>query len=1207
MVNAQEKRSPGEDVDARVRGEQLRLLYADLPLAIGVSLAVAATLGWVLHDRVPALLLGGWLAAVLLVSAARLALWAGHRRRAARQHDRRWLTAFAVGAVLAGSAWGAGAPLLLPAAGPMQQVLLIIAIAGVAAGAVTSLSWVPGVALLFIVPALVPLLAHLALADAPMATPLAVMAGLFLVGTGLMSQRYARHARENLRLRIRTERQREQLQAQEARYRTLVESTSAILWSGDPETFRFDFVSGEAETLLGYPVQRWLAEPDFWVRHMHPDDAAWAPDHCALAVADQSGHAFDYRMIAADGSVVWLRDVVDVLVEDGQPTRLVGVMIDVTRSKEAEARRREQEDQYRTLVESTSAIFWEQEPERFRFTFVSSEAEKVLGYPVGDWLVGRRFWVDHMHPDDREWVPDRFEEAFRNRRESTYEYRMIAADGSVVWLRDVATVIVRDGRPVKNVGVMLDITETKAAEAELEYVSGLQANLVEASRGLLAGDPESRDPAIDEALARIGAHCGVARSYVFRYHDDGRHMDNTHEWCAPGVASQIDDLQGLPCADMPALTAAMQRGEVVTVPRVAELDEDWSAERRILLDLDIAAVVLVPVTTGERVDGFLGFDAVATERDWGREEIRLLCVLADLIGATLHRAEVSSALRASEARYRGVLESISEVVYRTDADGRFTFLNPAWRAITGFDVDASVGRLQADFVHPDDRAEGWSEHRALVAGDRDSSRMELRHLTNDGSVRRVGIEARAVHDGDGAVVGTTGTLRDVTGQREAERRMLHLAHYDALTDLPNRSLALDRLDQMLRGARRGGRSIAVLFVDLDGFKKVNDTLGHDAGDQALIHAGGRLTAGVRDGDTVARLSGDEFLVLLRDLRDPADAGTVAGKLLEHFRSPFRVDQRDLYLTASIGIAVSPADGETPEELLRNADTAMYRSKHTGRNTYHFFTVSMSDDIGRRLAVEDRLRGALEREEITLAFQPLVHLPSGDVVGAEALARWRSPDLGVVTPAEFVPIAEQTGLIGELGRHVLLGALAQVAHWRRLHRADFRVAVNVSPHQFRDPGLVAEIGASLERAGVSGDALEIEITEGVLLGAHEHVDRALVALRDLGVGIAMDDFGTEYASLSYVRDYPFDTLKIDRSFVHDMHADAAHCTLVETTLRLANAFGLRAVAEGVETTAELAVLREQGCELAQGFLFSPPLAAAEFDRLLPSGVMRLPGG
>lgn len=1058
------------DAEREIRAEQVRLLYADNPAAIAVSGVVAAVLVWLLQGQTDATLLWGWFLVLLVICGVRLGLVAWYRRcRPASDDHGKWFYLFVLGTVAAGVVWGVAAPLLIPPVGSEHAAVIVICLIGVAAGAVNSLSWHYPVALAFLVPTLLPTVVHFSMTRTPVGEALAMLVALFLLGMGVMSHRMARHATENLRLRLETDRQRDELAAQEAHYRG--------------------------------------------------------------------------------------------------------------------------------LVESTSAVFWEQDPETFGFTFISSTVESVLGYPVRNWLWSRRFWLEHLHPDDRNWVPDQFEAALLDQHEKTYEYRMIAADGSTVWLRDMASVTIRDGRTVKHVGVMLDITERKRMESELAYVSGLQATLVEISPWLIAADFDASDSAIEKALGEIGRYCDVAHSYLFRYRDQGRVMDNTHEWRAADIPPHIDSLQAMACSELPALTDAMQRGKPVVIAQVAALDDSWAAERALLNKLGIRSAVLVPVAIGTRIDGFLGFDAVAKERRWEREEIRLLRVLADLLGATLERVEVSAALSASEARYRDVLESINEVIFRTDLEGRFTFLNSAWETITGFDLDASLGRRQVDFVHSEDQTECLNEQACLVAGQRDTSQLEIRYLTHDGSVRWLGIEARAMRDDVGRVLGTTGLMRDVTVQREAERHMRYLAHHDALTGLPNRSLALDRLDQMIKGVQRSGVSIAALFVDLDGFKKINDSIGHQAGDEVLVLASKRLAEHVRDGDTVARLSGDEFLVLLRDVREPEAVGVVADKLLERFRAPFHLGDRGLFVSASIGIAIAPANGETPEELLRNADTAMYHAKDAGRDTYCLFTESMNSNIARRLTIERELRAAIAHESIEVAFQPIVHLTSGETVGAEALARWYSNELGEVDSAEFVPLAEQADLIGPLGNLVLERALDQVAMWRAHLRSDFWVSVNVSPQQFTGPDLVATIAAHLHSRNLPGDALAIEITEGVLLGRHRYVAAALAGLRDLGVRIAMDDFGTGYASLSYLRDYPFDTLKIDSSFIRGIDSKNDHRALVDSSLRLAHAFPLRAIAEGVETEAELAVVRELGCEFAQGYLFGYPTDAATFELAL----------
>lgn len=861
------------------------------------------------------------------------------------------------------------------------------------------------------------------------------------------------------------------------------------------------------------------------------------------------------------------------------------------------------EEQYRTLVESTSAIFWEQDPETLWFTFVTEEAANVLGYPVDDWLrQGRRFWIDRMHPDDRAWVPDRFEAEFAQGRGGTYVYRMLAADGRVVWLRDVASVLVRDGRAVRNVGVMLDITETKEAEIALEHVSGLQRTLVEVSRRFIES-ARNDDDVITDALARVGSYCRVDRCYRFRFREAMRRMDNTHEWCAPGIDPQIEELQDMDCAGQPRITEAMARQDVVHISRVAELDDDWSLERELFSGLEIESLLLVPVVVGDTTHGFLGFDSVHRQRAWGEEETRLLRVLGDLIGATVQRDEVEAALRESE-QLRAHAEALAHLgSWEWLVDSDVFRASAEWRRLTGCEAEPLHVGQALEVAHPEDlpRIREYLD-RTLETGEP----YELEHRIvrpSDGATRWVKALAVLERIG-GAPAKLAGFIQDVTEHRDAQQKLVELAQYDTLTGLPNRALALDRLEQLLKGVHRHGGRLAVLFLDLDYFKKVNDTLGHEAGDDTLAEAARRLVDCVRAEDTVARLGGDEFLLILRDLAEVTAAQHVATSVLDRFRDPFGLGGHELVLTVSMGIAVAPADGDTALDLLRNADTAMYQSKHEGRNTYHFFTESMNREIARRLAIEEGLRGALGNGEFRLQFQPMVDLAQRRVVAAESLLRWSSPELGEVGPAEFVPIAEQTGMIDALGRYVLQESLQQLATWRNEGFDELRVSVNVSPQQFRNAHFIDLVAQSLRDAGVPGTAFEIEITEGVLLSGRGRVGETLRALRGLGATIAMDDFGTGYASLSYLREYPFDTLKIDQSFVRDVTEDPGDRELVITSLRLAQALGLRSVAEGVESEAQLALLREHGCELAQGYLFSRPLEAEDFTRLLPGDVAAL---
>ena len=428
-------------------------------------------------------------------------------------------------------------------------------------------------------------------------------------------------------------------------------------------------------------------------------------------------------------------------------------------------------------------------------------------------------------------------------------------------------------------------------------------------------------------------------------------------------------------------------------------------------------------------------------------------------------------------------------------------------------------------------------------------------------------------------------IRDITEQHKSTEAIRQHAYFDTLTLLPNRFLALDRLSQMLNEAERKTEKTAVLFLDLDDFKKVNDSLGHEVGDKLLIESANRLNQVVRKEDTVGRLGGDEFIVLLRGLTDDHNVLTIAEHLLQTFRQPFKIDGRELILTLSIGIAIYPDNGNTTSDLLRNADTAMYQAKTLGRNTYSFFTKEMNLIKLRRLEIEEQMHGALDRNEFEVYYQPQFDAKNTHIIGAEALLRWHNPALGFVGPDEFIPIAEHTGLIVPIGQFVLQRALSFLSEWQNGQQKNYRIAVNLSPRQFRDTKLLSFIKKSLKDANVAAQNLELEITEGVLMIGQSYIDEALKALNKLGVTLSMDDFGTGYSSLSYLRQYPFDILKVDKSFINNITTNKADCDLVKATIVMAHSLELAVVAEGVETEEQLNLLTALQCDYLQGYYFS----------------------
>jgi diguanylate cyclase (GGDEF)-like protein len=435
-------------------------------------------------------------------------------------------------------------------------------------------------------------------------------------------------------------------------------------------------------------------------------------------------------------------------------------------------------------------------------------------------------------------------------------------------------------------------------------------------------------------------------------------------------------------------------------------------------------------------------------------------------------------------------------------------------------------------------------------------------------------------------------VRDITQRKETEARILYTATHDHLTGLPNRNLLHDRLDTALRHARRRRERVAVMFLDLDHFKVINDSLGHPAGDAVLVAVAERLRAAVRGADTVARMGGDEFIVLLRDVRGPEDAVAVGEKLVRAVARPVQAMGHELHPGLSVGISLFPEHGDGADMLLKHADTALYEAKSAGRNRVRLFAPAMSDTSYQRMLLENRLRRALERQEFFLVYQPQFALGSGGLQGFEALVRWRNPELGLVGPARFVPIAEESGMITELGMWVARTALAESRRWSHLMPTPVRLGLNVSPRQLHDPGLARQLRGLIDEIGAEPTTIELELTERVLMAESETVRQLIAELDAMGVALVLDDFGTGYSSLSYLKRYPISRIKVDRSFVADMEGSENDARLVRAMIGMAHGLGIGVTAEGIETAAQASALLGYGCDEGQGYLLGRPVAAAE---------------
>jgi len=573
--------------------------------------------------------------------------------------------------------------------------------------------------------------------------------------------------------------------------------------------------------------------------------------------------------------------------------------------------------------------------------------------------------------------------------------------------------------------------------------------------------------------------------------------------------------------------------------------------------------------------------------------------LVDLFNGLLGTIEEeNSSLKTSEERFRK-LTALSPVgIFQVDAKQQLRYVNQRWRDIHSLSKEHLSLQEWFEMINPDDLIMVQQAWNRLVC-DQESITLELRLVGRDGSNTWIHLLAGALHDRNGELLGYLGAISDISELKAAQIQMENLAFYDPLTGLANRRLFKNRLEKAVKSVMRSGTSMALMFIDMDQFKRINDTLGHDAGDMLLKEVAHRLNATVRENDTVSRIGGDEFTILLTDIHQTADALVVAEKLLHSLAKPIRIKGQDIVTTVSIGITLTPDDSTDVNTLMKNADLAMYRAKELGRNNFQFFSEDMNHSILEHLAMEKEIKEAIQRDQFTLMFQPKVSLFDYSVTGVETLIRWEHPEKGMITPDRFIPVAEETGQILDIGSWVLEQSCRQISSLIRneVLPTSAKVAVNLSAKQFADPHLLTQIRNVIEASNIPPQCLELEITESTLMDDVETAIHIMQEIKKTGVSIAIDDFGTGYSSLAYIKRFPIDVLKVDRSFVMDIPEDKNDMAITAAVIAMAHKLSLEVVAEGVETQEQLHFLRRNNCDEGQGYLFSRPLSLGQLHQFL----------
>jgi diguanylate cyclase (GGDEF)-like protein/PAS domain S-box-containing protein len=618
----------------------------------------------------------------------------------------------------------------------------------------------------------------------------------------------------------------------------------------------------------------------------------------------------------------------------------------------------------------------------------------------------------------------------------------------------------------------------------------------------------------------------------------------------------------------------------------------------VAMEAGLKAGLGIPVMAGHEVIAVLEFFM----REPHKEDEHLTGVVfsaATQLGSVIQHKHAETALRRSENQLRAIVDTEPECVKIITADGVLVQMNAAGLAM----IEASrpgqvIGKSIFGLLMPEYRETFRAFVENVLRGNK--GMMEFEIIGFKGTHRWLETHAVPLPDELGGPPLMLSITRDITERKHTEKRLRQLAHFDSLTDLPNRVQFIERLEQSMADADRNERLLGVVFLDLDRFKYINDSLGHEKGDILLREVAMRLNRVVRRGDTVARLSGDEFALVLADMGHVDDAIHVAQKILDVFHQPFRVAGHDLFVTASLGVTLYPFDDRGAHELLRNADVAMYRAKESGKNNYQFYVAEMTAVVSERLTLENDLRSALERGEFSLNYQPIADCRSGKIIGMEALLRWKHPERGMISPALFIPLAEETGYIISIGEWVLRTACGQCRRWQEMGFPSLYVAVNLSSRQFHQKDLPASIHHILQETGLDPTRLGLEITEGLIMQQAEASVNTLRELKTMGIRISIDDFGTGYSSLSYLKRFPIDVLKIDQSFVRDIPKDEDDAAIASTIITMAHSLGLKVVAEGVETLEQLNFMREHRCDAMQGYHLSKPLPPEQFAEFLKNG-------
>jgi diguanylate cyclase (GGDEF)-like protein/PAS domain S-box-containing protein len=846
------------------------------------------------------------------------------------------------------------------------------------------------------------------------------------------------------------------------------------------------------------------------------------------------------------------------------------------------------EERFQNLAELSSEWYWEQD-EDCRFTLMTGSAAGHGGLDPKN-VLGTFRWDRGAVPvgDGGSWDKHKallkarqpFADFLYRRADPTGELRTISTSGQPVFDDK--------GRFRGYRGIAKDVTKTRRAEQLLALEHAVSRRLAEA---------ESAAAALKAVIRAICETEDWECGRYFGVDENAGLLRFAEGWSVSGDAIErfiagSRDVTYAPGAGLAGLAWKTEQpvwsSDIAKDPRVAQV--------KLAHDTGMHGAFLFPVLSEGKVVGVFTFNSRQV-RDPDERLLQATSVIGSQIGQFVQRKQAEDVVRESEERFRGLTELSSDMYWEQDEQFRFTSMSGTGSERVNTKTFPAIGKKRWEQNYTNMTADAWAEHIALLEAHKPFRDMELCRLDEAGNKIWISISGEPVFDSSGAFRGYRGVGKDISERKQDEERIHFLANHDALTSLPNRAMFSDVLSLAIQNARRYNRNFAVLFIDLDRFKNINDTLGHEAGDKLLQEMGTRLSHTVRSSDVVARLGGDEFVVLVQEVAEPKQVAAVARKILSALVEPTVIQGQECRVTASIGVCMYPSEAQNEQALMKNADIAMYRAKEDGKNNYKFYSEEINIHTFERMALETSLRRGLERNEFFLHYQAKLDLNTKKITGVEALVRWQHPDLGVVPPDQFIPLAEDTGLIVPIGKWVLNTACAQNVAWQREGLPPLCMAVNLSARQFADEDLVEDIADALESSGMKPELLELELTENYVIQNAERAGRVLGEIKKIGARLAIDDFGVGYSSLTHLKRFPIDTLKVDRSFIRDLPQDPEDKAITEAIIAMGKSLNLTVVAEGVETLEQQTFLRDHACDEMQGFFFSKPIPSDQFAALL----------